>query len=318
MEPDGERVRRHRGQCRELGDVDPEAEEQDDGHGAAPDGGDLQPVDGETVVEARCPEVREQVLIDAGGAAEDDRFDHVAPIARQTRRRVASQPASDAVADAGDAAAPPDHPERLSAQDRVDALPAQPLRLVEAVRRSGRSPQLSEEPEPRALWRRRPSERELQQGLLVGAHGSPAEHEHPHPLIEGSEPRRLLDLHQRPLRRADPGREHAVVKVSQPHASPPPGDCDDGARERRGSHTRIGGCESDGAEGKSRAKRRHAPGGRDSPGRSRGREHRRMRAGDAPSPHGITSPLSCAMCAGPMPGTPSSSATAWNAPCACR
>ena len=65
MEPDGKCVRRHRGQCSELGHVDPKTEEQDDGHGAAADSGDLQPIDGETVIEARGPEVREQALVDA-------------------------------------------------------------------------------------------------------------------------------------------------------------------------------------------------------------------------------------------------------------
>ena len=78
MEPDRERIRRHRGQRRELGDVDPEAEEQDDGGSATTDRGDLQPVDGEAVVEARGPEVGEQALVDAGGPPEDDRLDHVA------------------------------------------------------------------------------------------------------------------------------------------------------------------------------------------------------------------------------------------------
>ena len=151
---------------RELSDVDPEAEEQDDGRGATPDRGYLQPVDGEAVVEARGPEVCEQALVDAGAAPEDDRLDHVASLALQPRRRVAAEPASDAVADAGDAAAPADDPPRLPLQDRVDALPAQPRRLVEAVRRPRRSPQLAQEPEPGSLRRRSP-ERKLEQDRLV-------------------------------------------------------------------------------------------------------------------------------------------------------
>ena len=126
MEPDRERVRPHRGQCRELGNVDPEAQEQDDGHSRAADRGDLEPVDGEAVVEACGPEVREQGLVHAGAATEDDRFDHVSSDTRLARRRVAGQPAPDAVADAGDTAAPPGHPERLSAQDHMDTLPPQP------------------------------------------------------------------------------------------------------------------------------------------------------------------------------------------------
>ncbi len=258
MEPDRQRIRRHGGQCRELGNVDSEAEEQDDGHGSAADRGDLEPVHGEAVVEARGPEVREQGLVHARAPAEDDRLDHVSSYTRQTRRYVGGQPASDAVSDAEDTAATPEHPERLSAQDHVDALPPQPLCLVEAVRRAGRSPQLAEELESRAL-RRRASERKLEQGRLVHAQRAPAKYEHLHSLVERPRPRRFLDLHYRPFRRADPGREHAAVELCQPQASPAPGDGDDRGREHRRSQARVGGCATDGAEGKGRGKRRENP-----------------------------------------------------------
>ncbi len=89
-----------------------------------------------------------------------------------------------------------------------------------------------------------------------GAQRSPAKHERLHPLVERPRPRRLLDLHHRPLRRADPGREHAVVELSQPHASPGPRDGDDRGRERRRSQARARGCETDGGEGGSRDEHR--------------------------------------------------------------
>ena len=222
MEPDRERIRRHRGQRRELGDVDSEAEKQDDCGSATTDRGDLQPVDGEAVVEARGPEVGEEALIHAGGPPEDDRLDHVAALAVQSPRGVAAQPAPDAIADAGHSPAPPHDPKRLGTQDRVDALPAEPRRLVEAVRRPRRSLQLAEQPEPRAL-RRRTSERELEKDRLVDAQRPPTKHERLHPLVEAPRPRRLLDLDHRPLRGVDPGREHAVVELSQAHAPPAPG-----------------------------------------------------------------------------------------------
>src|SRR5262249_12855690 len=187
MEPDGERIADHREQRRRLSDVDSEADQEDERGSSTSNRGDFEPVHGETVVEARRAEVVEQTLIDVGGPAEDDRLDHVSSLAAQTRGRVAAQPATDAVADAGDASAPPDQPVRLTAQDCVDALPAQPLRLVEAVRRSRRSLQLAEEPEQRALRRRSP-EWELEQGRLVHVKASPAKHERLHPLVEGSRP----------------------------------------------------------------------------------------------------------------------------------
>ena len=143
MEPDGERVGGHRKQRGGLGDVDSEAEKQDDCRGASPDRRDLQPVNGETVVETRGAEVVEQALVGAGRAAEDDRLDHISTLALQARRRVAAEPASDAIADARDAPTPTEDAERLTAQDRVDALPAQPLRFVETVRGSGWGPQLA-------------------------------------------------------------------------------------------------------------------------------------------------------------------------------
>ena len=318
MEPDGERVRRDRGERRELGDVDSEAEEQYDGCRSTADRGDLQPVHREAVVEARGPEVGEEALIHAGAPPENDRLDHVASLALESPRGVAAQPAPDAVTDAGDSPAPPDDPKRLSTQNRVDALPAQPRRLVEAVRRPGWSLQLAQEPQPCPL-RRRASERELEEDRLVDAQRPPAEHERLHPLVEAPRSRRLLDLDVRPLRGTDPGREDAVVELSQSHAPPAQGDGDDAPRPapRRASASRR----LRGRRQRARRTRRASaepPDERGSREQSRDRARRRMRAGGAPSRHGITSPFSCAMCAGPMPGTPSSSATAWNAPCACR
>ncbi len=124
MNPDGESVGGHREQGGGLCDIDPEAEKEGDSRDAAPNGSDFQPVHGEAVVETRRSEVVEQPLIDAEGAAEHDRLDHIASLALQAERRVAAEPAADAVADAGDTATAPDDPPRLSTQDRMDPLPA--------------------------------------------------------------------------------------------------------------------------------------------------------------------------------------------------
>ena len=247
MEPDGERVRRHRGQCRELGNVDSEAEEQDDGYGGAADRGDLEPVHGETVIEACRAEIVEQSLVDAGGPAEDDCLDHIASLAPQARRRVAAEPATDAVADPGDPAAASDDAVRLTAENRVNPLPAQPSRLVEPVRRSRRSLQLADEPEPRALRRRSP-QRELEQDGLVHAKVPPAKHERLRPLVERSEPRRLLDLDHGPLGRADPSIKRAAVELGKSHTSPTPGDDYDRGAECRRPKARLRGCKTDRSE----------------------------------------------------------------------
>ncbi len=80
-----------------------------------------------------------------------------------------------------------------------------------------------------------------------------------------------------------------------------------GARRRRGEGRRGGGEQG---------------GGTTDARRRRGREPGAERAGEEvrqPKRHGgITSPFSSAIRDGPMPGTASSSATAWNGPCALR
>jgi hypothetical protein len=63
VEPDRERVGGHCGQCRQLSNVDPEAEQEDEGCDPAAHRCDLQPVDREAVVETGRAEVVEQPLV---------------------------------------------------------------------------------------------------------------------------------------------------------------------------------------------------------------------------------------------------------------
>jgi hypothetical protein len=106
MEPNRKRVGGDGEQRRDLREIAPEPREQDDGSDTAADRGDLQPVDGEAVVEAGGTKVREQPLVETRRAAEDDRLDHVPPVSRQVSYAVAREPAADTVAQSGDAAAP--------------------------------------------------------------------------------------------------------------------------------------------------------------------------------------------------------------------
>ncbi len=129
--------------------------------------------------------------------------------------------------------------------------------------------------------------------------------------------RRLRDLHQSPLGGADPRSEHAVVDRRETNAADSPAGY---PHAERTEHERGRTCARPRGE-------REEDGGR----KSRGREPdpRRGRCGEAETeratdrvrrshPHGITSPFSCASLPGPIPGTPSSSATEWNGPCFCR
>jgi len=122
----------------------------------------------------------------------------------------------------------------------VDALSAQPLGLVEAVRRPGRRPQLAEQPQPGAL-RRYSAERQLEQDRLVRPQRSPAENECPHPLVERSRPRRLLDLDERAFECPDPFCEHAPVQLCEAKASPAPARKGNGAGSQRPANARIAG-----------------------------------------------------------------------------
>ncbi len=155
MEADRERVRRDGGERRDLGDKPAETREERDPGDRQRDRRDLQPVDGETVVQPRRAEVGEQRLPDEVGPSEDDRLDDIAALAGQTTDAVAREPPLDTVAEPVDpAASSDDAPRPLRAQHDVDSLAPQPCRLVEAVRRTGRRPKLPEQRDVGALRRR--------------------------------------------------------------------------------------------------------------------------------------------------------------------
>jgi hypothetical protein len=247
VEPDGERVGDDGQQSSDLGEIDSEAEEQDQGGSATADRSDLQSVDSETVVEAGGAEIVEQLLVDRGRATEHDRLDHVASLASQAQDCVTGEPTPDAVAEAGDSAASAGDPPGLSTNDRVDALPTEPLRLVETIRRSWRSPQIADELQPRPFRRRAP-ERELKQDRFVQSQRPPAEDYRAHVLIERSRPWRLRYLDDRPLGGADPRGKRAVVELTEPHASPTPGDGYNRRSEDRPPEAAFGGRDTQGAD----------------------------------------------------------------------
>ena len=205
---------------------------------------------------------------------------------------------------------------RVRPQHGVDAVAEEPGTLVEAVRGPARGAELTEDREPRAL-RRRPPKRKLEQHRLVRTRAPPPNDERPHPELERSLARGLLDLDDRPLCRAHEGSESAAVDHRETHAPPrPPAERE---RDRNGCNrdSRVARRRGDGDEHRGGERGRQDG---DAEGRRRGQAHaERAAEGVAGTDaHGITNPFSWAMRPGPMPGTASSSSTEWNAPCACR
>jgi hypothetical protein len=108
------------------------------------------------VIQARSPEAFAQLVAEALVLAENDASDEATPLTGEARRDSPRDAFSQAVSDAGDAAAVPDDPVAIRSQDDVHPLTAQVLGLVErAVALSGaRCPNRCDQLEDGALRRR--------------------------------------------------------------------------------------------------------------------------------------------------------------------
>ena len=98
--------------------------------------------------------------------AEHDALEDRAPLSRQPGRDASREPRPDAVGVAADPAAVTDDPPVACQDDDVDAVPAEPRSLVEAVARPAAATAAARELEQRAL-RRRAAEREVEQHGLA-------------------------------------------------------------------------------------------------------------------------------------------------------
>jgi hypothetical protein len=146
----------------------------------------------------------------------------------------------------------------------MDPVPSQPGALVEAMGRSARGTEPSEQRQAGAQ-RRRTAERQLQLHRLARTQVAPAEDESPHAKLERALARRLLDLDHGALRGPDARSQHAVVDHGEAGASvPPAGDSDAEADQRE--RCRSGGGRR--AEGKRR--RGHQRGRHETDAHSRG------------------------------------------------
>ena len=280
------------------------------------------PVDGEQVVETGGAEVRERPAHKIGRAPSTTPRSDARRSPAQTGRRGAGEPPLRAGRQARDPATPADEhatvPRR--AQHDVDAVTAQPRRLVEAVRRAARRPQVAEHPRPCSLRRRAP-ERQLEVALARPPHASNSAHDRPRapdrsrPACGGSSTsttarsgRADLARRARCDRAGRPARCPTTSRRARPLTRAAP-------KRNRGSVATSAKAAAVPAPSASIASAFTRAAIASTPPRTASTHDTRA----ATQPH-ITGSLgpSAARCAGPIPGTASSSATEWNAPCACR
>ena len=192
----------------------------------------------------------------------------------------------------------------------------EPCALVEAMGRPARSIELPDQREPGALWGCT-AERELEQHRLARAKTAPPQNDGARAKLERAPAHRLLDLDDRALGCTDERRQRAVIDRRQAVTSESPAE---GRYGEAGKHERDPARDRRNGESEQCRRRERAGCGLDPLG-CRGGKAETERAAKCvrrPDGQGITSPFNWASLPGPMPGTPSSSATEWNGPCAVR
>ena len=316
LRPDGKHIRPDRRQRR---DVRPRARQPDRPREPEHPGREQHDVRArhrEQVVEPTAAERLLEPGRQAVVVAEHDPFQDRAPFSRQPGCGGAAQPRAQPVADPREpAAAPTGVAPVVDAKDDMDALPAQPGALVEAVRRPARQPHERQHVDEGALRRRAPK-RQLELDALVDVSPGKAEHAARLSLIKLSDARLAGHLDERPARAADLRPQWAAIKCVEPHTSPPPPD----QREQR---RRTGEARRGWEQQRARdTAKEHGRGRAAKAQRQRRRETERgSRHQDVcgqHSAHGTTSPRRSAMRDGPMPEIASSSSTERNEPCCWR
>src|SRR5882724_1666030 len=233
------------------------------------------------MVEAGSPEVLPQPLIEALLVAKDDSQQDSASLAVEFTRHRVCKPASQAIAEASEAAAMSGQPPAVTGQHDVDAVASEPGSLVEAVTRPAGK-------------------------LRFDAHR--------HLQVESSPPRCRRDDDECSLGAPNFGAQGAVIETLEPCASPPPARHDEQAGDRPDGTPGARG-EADRRRASKRNERREADEIRErDPEAERGEQRVRRRA-ERGRDHGATRSLSWSSRAGPIPGTASSPSTEVNAPC---
>ena len=330
----GEHVGGDPRQRAELADPPVHAEQPGEHEHAPCDQDHVLSRDREQVVEPRSAEVLPQVVGERLVVAEDDPFEDRAPLSRETGCDGARQPAAQGVGDSAEAAAPADERPVVDVEDDVDAVPAQPGALVEAVVGPARQPDDGKHLEGGAL-RRCAARRQLEL----------------HPFIERlalEAPDSALDAdvvavrsgrgrhdHDRPSSAVDLRAERAAVERVEAFARPPPAERgEQHARARQPGGRRLAG--DDGARGDDRAGEaermdagdvrrsqaetecgRERVGRRARPDRDAARRRGRSWCAHVHA-HGTTCARRFSMRVGPMPEIASSWSTEVNGPCSRR
>src|SRR6266550_703198 len=242
------------------------------------------------MVEAGSPEVLPQPLIEALLVAKDDSQQDSASLAVKFTRHRVCKPASQAIAEASEAAAMSGQPPAVTGQHDVDAVASEPGSLVEAVTRPARKLRFGAHLEDAAL-RGCPAKRQLELSRLVERDEAEPPDAHRHLQVESSPPRCRRDDDECSLGAPDFGAQGAVIETLEPCASPPParhdeqaGDRPDGTPEARG--------EADRRRASKRNERREADEIRErDPEAERGEQRVRRRA-ERGRDHGATRSLS--------------------------
>src|SRR5207247_1472558 len=170
---------------------------------------------------AGSPEVLPQPLIEALLVAKDDSQQDSASLAVEFTRHRVCKPASQAIAEASEAAAMSGQPPAVSGQHDVDAVASEPGPLVEAVTRPARELCLGAHLEDAAL-RGCPAKRQLELSRLVERDEAEPPDAHQHFQVESSPARCRRDDDECSLRAPNLDASGAVIETLEPCASPPP------------------------------------------------------------------------------------------------
>src|SRR6266567_1681575 len=183
------------------------------------------------MVEAGSPEVLPQPLIEALLVAKDDSQQDSASLAVEFTRHRVCKPASQAIAEASEAAAMSGQSPAVTGQHDVDAVASEPGSLVEAVTRPAGKLRFGAHLEDAAL-RGCPAKRQLELSRLVERDEAEPPDAHRHLQVESSPARCRRDDDECSLGAPDFGAQGAVIETLEPCASPPPARHDEQAGDR--------------------------------------------------------------------------------------
>jgi hypothetical protein len=173
------------------------------------------------VVEARATEPVLKLGRESLVRAEHDPRDQGGTLAADAGSDAPRHERPKVVRDTTDPSAPPDLPPFMPVHDDMDALPAKPRALVEAITRGAGLLSLRERLDDGALGRSS-AERELEQRRLPSSESAEMTNDDRESKAEIAALGRPHDFRDHLVDVADPGGENAVIEVVEPHRAPAP------------------------------------------------------------------------------------------------